>query len=162
MSSQFSQPSSPLKQKLYHVRTDRLHKAGAGLITLIRDITFTTTNIPSTINTHTIEFQMVKVYTTLHAAHQTYHTQSSPEMYTLWHSYIDDHRGQLIADVISNSNHIPLNTDKPTRVPNTSLQQTYLPYITTMSYTLFNRTSWTTQHALSSDQLSTTITIRHE
>ena len=35
------------------VRADRLHKAGGGLITLIRDnITFTTTDIPSTINTH--------------------------------------------------------------------------------------------------------------
>ena len=34
------------------VRTDRLHKAGGGLITLIRDnITFTTTDIPSTIKT---------------------------------------------------------------------------------------------------------------
>ena len=45
------------------VRTDRLHKAGGGLITLIRDnITFTTTDIPSTINTHNIELQMVKVY----------------------------------------------------------------------------------------------------
>ena len=44
------------------VRTDRLHKAGGGLITLIRDnITFTTTDIPSTINTHNIEHQMIKV-----------------------------------------------------------------------------------------------------
>ena len=35
------------------MRTDRLHKTGGGLITLIRDnITFTTTYIPSTINTH--------------------------------------------------------------------------------------------------------------
>ena len=35
------------------VRADRLHKAGCGLITLIRDnITLTTTDIPSTINTH--------------------------------------------------------------------------------------------------------------
>ena len=35
------------------VRTDMLHKKGGGLITLIRDnITFTTTDIPSTINTH--------------------------------------------------------------------------------------------------------------
>ena len=25
---------------------------------------------------------------------------------TLWHSYTDNHRGQLIADVISNSDHI--------------------------------------------------------
>ena len=45
------------------VRTNRLHKAGGGLITLIRDnITFTTTDIPSTINTHHTELQMVKVH----------------------------------------------------------------------------------------------------
>ena len=42
----------------------------------------------------------------------------------LWHSYTDHHRGQLIADVISNSDHITLNTNTPTRVPNTTLQQT--------------------------------------
>ena len=41
-----------------------------------------------------------------------------------WHSYTDDHRGQLIADVISNSDPITLNTNTPTRVPNTTLQQT--------------------------------------
>ena len=45
------------------MRTDRLHKAGGGLITLIRDnITFTTTDIPSTIITHNTELQMVKVH----------------------------------------------------------------------------------------------------
>ena len=81
---------------------------------------------------------------------------------TLWHSYTDDHRGQLIADVISNSDHITLNTNTPTRVPNTTLQQTSSPDITTVSNTLYNRTSWTTQHALSSDHLPiiTTINIR--
>ena len=43
------------------VRTDRLHKAGGGLITIIGDnITFTTTDIHSTINTHNTELQMVK------------------------------------------------------------------------------------------------------
>ena len=72
---------------------------------------------------------------------------------TLWHSYTDDHRGQLIADVIINSDHISLNTNTPTRVPNTTLQQTSSPDITTVSNTLYNRTSWTTQHALSSDHL---------
>ena len=42
------------------VQTDRLHKAGGGLI---RDnITFTTTDIPSTINTHNTELQMVMVH----------------------------------------------------------------------------------------------------
>ena len=45
------------------VQTDRLHKAGGGLITLIRyNITLTTTDIPSTINTHNTELQMVKVH----------------------------------------------------------------------------------------------------
>ena len=83
---------------------------------------------------------------------------------TLWHSYTDDHIRQLIADVISNSDHITHNTNTPTRVSNTTLQQTSSPDITTVSNTLYNRTSWTTQHALSSDHLPiiTTINIRHD
>ena len=45
------------------VRADRLHKAGCWLITLIKNkIAFTTTDIPSTINTHNTELQMVKVH----------------------------------------------------------------------------------------------------
>ena len=78
---------------------------------------------------------------------------------TLWHSYPDDHRGQLIADVISNSDHITLSTDTSTRVPNTTLQQTSSPDITTVSNTLYNRPSWTAQHALSLDHLPITATI---
>ena len=83
---------------------------------------------------------------------------------TLWYSYTDDHRGQLIADGISNSGHITLNTNTTTRVPNTTLQQTYSPDVTTVSNTLYNRTSWKTQHALSSDHLPiiTIINIRHD
>ena len=50
---------------------------------------------------------------------------------TLWHSYTNDHKGKLMADV--------------------TLQQTSSPDITTVSNTLYNWTSWTTQHALSSD-----------
>ena len=80
---------------------------------------------------------------------------------TLWHSYTDDHRGQLIADVISNSDHITLNINTPTRVPNTTLQQTSSPDITTVSNTLYNRTWWTTQHALSSDHLPIIATINY-
>ena len=82
---------------------------------------------------------------------------------SLWHSYTDDHRGQLIAEVISNSDHISLNTDTPTRVPNIAFQQTSSPDITTVSNTLYNRTSWQIHHALSSDHLPimTTINIRH-
>ena len=83
---------------------------------------------------------------------------------TLWHSYTDDHRGQLITNVIRNSDHITLNTNTPTRVPNTTLHQTSSPDITTVSNTLYNRTSRTTQHALSSDHLPiiTTVNIRHD
>ena len=83
---------------------------------------------------------------------------------THWHSYTDDHRRQLIAAVISNSDRISLNTNTPTRVPNTTLQQTSSPDMTTVSNTLDNRTSWSTQHALSSDHLPiiTTLNIRHD
>ena len=129
--------------------------------------------IPSTTNTHKTELQMVKVhvnntisniyipprdstrkqltpaYNTVYSTSQGYHTQNAHS--THWHSYTDDHRGQLIADVISNSDHITLNTS--TTGPNTTLQQTSSPDITTVSNTLYNRTSWTTQHALSSDHL---------
>ena len=50
---------------------------------------------------------------------------------TLWQSYSDDHRGQLISDVISKSDHITLSTNTPSRVPNTTLQQTSsLRYLT--------------------------------
>ena len=82
---------------------------------------------------------------------------------TLWHSYTEHYIGQLIAD-ISNSGHITLNTNPPTRVLNTTLQQTSSPEITTVSNTQYNRTAWTTQHALSSDHLPiiTTINIRHD
>ena len=83
---------------------------------------------------------------------------------SLWQSYTDDHRGQLIAYVISNLDHITLNTNTPIRVTNTKLQQTSSADISTVSNTLYNRTSWTTQHALSSDHLPiiTTINIRHD
>ena len=171
-----------------------------GLITLIRyNITFTTTDIPSTINTHNTELQMVKVHinNTNHitianiyipprdTTSKPYKTADTDIQHciqyimnipnsvltgdvnahsTLWHSSTDDHRGQLIADVISNSDHITLNTNTTTRVLNTTLQQTSSPDITTVSNTLYNRTSWTTQHALSSDHLpiTATINIQHD
>ena len=38
---------------------------------------------------------------------------------TQWYSYTDDHKGQLIVGVISNSEHIPLNTKTPIRLSNT-------------------------------------------
>ena len=59
ISSQFRKPSSHSKY-FTTVRNDRLHKARGGLITY--NITFTTTDIPSTTNTHTTELQMVMVH----------------------------------------------------------------------------------------------------
>ena len=135
------------------VCADRLHKAGAGLITLVRDnITFTTTDIPSTMNTPNIELQMVMVHSnnTKHItivniyiprrdSTSTHYITTKTDIQhciqyitniphsvltgdlnahtTLCHSYTDDHRGQLIADVISNLDHITLNTYTPTRTP---------------------------------------------
>ena len=55
--------NTPKEHNFTTVRADRLHKAGGGLITPIRDnITFTTTDIPSTINPHNTELQIVKVH----------------------------------------------------------------------------------------------------
>ena len=171
-----SKSNTPKVPTYTTVRTDRPHKSEGGLITLIRDnITFTPTDIPSTINTHNIELQMVKVHlnntkhitianvyipprdnTSTHyktadkdIQHCIQHITTIPHSVltgdvnahsSLWHSYTDDHRGQLIAEVISNSDHISLNTDTPTRVPNTAFQQTSSPDITTVSNTLYNRT----------------------
>ena len=55
--------NTPKVHNFTTVSAGRLHKAGGGLITLIRDnITCITTDIPSTINTHNTEVQMVKVH----------------------------------------------------------------------------------------------------
>ena len=75
------------------------------------------------------------------------------------YSHIDDHRGQLNSDLINNSEHITLNTDTPTRVPHTTLQQATSPDITTISTTLYSRTSWHTIHALNSEPLPIITTI---
>ena len=79
---------------------------------------------------------------------------------TLWHSYTDDHRGELISETLSNSNHITLNTDTPTRVPNNAPQQPTSPDITTISSSLYNRMTWKTIHALNSDHLPILLTIQ--
>ena len=170
ISSQFRKPSSPLKantpneHNLTAVRADRLHTAGGGLITLIRDnIIYTTTDIPSTINTHNTELQMVKVHinNTKHITIANIYIPSRDSTlthnktadtdiqhciqyltyiphsvligdvnahFTLWHSYTDDHKGQLIADVISNSDHITLHTNTPTRVQNTTIHGRHRVY----------------------------------
>ena len=143
ISSQYRKPNTPKVHNFPTVRADRLHNAGGGLI---RDnITFTTTDITSTINTHNAELQMVKVhinntkhitianmYIPARDSTSTHYKTADTDIQhciqyitniphsvitgdesahsTLWHSYTDDNRGQLIADIISNSDHISLNT----------------------------------------------------
>ena len=50
---------------------------------------------------------------------------------TLWHSYTDDHKGQLIADVISNSDHITLNTNQSVKHHTTTSSPRCLAHCTT-------------------------------
>ena len=69
-----------------------------------------------------------------------------------------------LGEDVNTSDHITLNTNTPNPVPNTTLQQTSAPNITTMSNTLHNWTAWTTQDALSSDHLPivTASNLRHD
>ena len=156
------------------VRTDRLHKAGDGLITLIRDnITFTTADIPSTINTHNTELQMAMVhinnnkdiaianiYIPPRDSTSTHYKTADTDIQRCMQHITSIPHSVLTGDVNAHS----LNKNTPTRVPYTTLQQTSSPGITTVSNILYNRTSWTTQHALSSDHLPiiTAINMRHD
>ena len=76
------------------------------------------------------------------------------------HSGTHTHRGELISETLSNSNHIMLNTDTPTRVPNNTHQQPTSPDITTISSSLYNSTTWKTIHTLNSDHLPKLLTIQ--
>ena len=46
---------------------------------------------------------------------------------THWYSHTDNHRGQLISDIINNSEHIILISNTPTRVPHITLKQATSP-----------------------------------
>ena len=152
-SPKFLSHLAPSATPWYTILAGRLNDARGDNITLI------TTDIPSTINTHNTELQMVKVRinnnkhitianiyipprdststhyktTDVDIQHCIQYITNIPHSVitgdesahsTLWHSYTDDNRGQLIADIISNSDHISLNTNTPTRVPSNTLQQT--------------------------------------
>ena len=55
--------NTPKVHNFTTMRADRLHRPGGGFIAFIKDnIAFTTTDIPSTINTHNTALQMVKVH----------------------------------------------------------------------------------------------------
>ena len=51
----------------------------------------------------------------------------------LWHSSITNHRGDLIEDILTNSQHIVLNQNTPTRIPPNKNQQPTSPDITTIT-----------------------------
>ena len=78
---------------------------------------------------------------------------------TLWHSTTDDHRGETIADLILESDHIILNENKPTRKPNNADQQDTSPDITTIHTDLYTQATWDTLTELSSDHLPILITL---
>ena len=175
-----------------NVRTNRLHMAGVWLITLIRhNITFITTDIHFTINTHTTDLEMVNVHknntkhitianmyipprdsTSTHYKRADTDTQKCiqhitniPQSvltgdmkthFTLCHSYTDDYRGQLIADGISNSDHITLNTKHKQRYTTygnapkrygsylrskTHIQHTHSQHLSTRTHTSTNNKS---------------------
>ena len=131
-----------------------------------KHITIANIYIPPPDSSSTHQKNSSHVHTIQHIVHNKLSTLSPHRRCerTLWHSHTDDHRIHLITDDISNSDHITLNTNTPTRVPNTTLQQTSSSDITTVSNTLYNRASWITQHVLSSDHLPiiTKISIRHD
>ena len=82
----------------------------------------------------------------------------------LWYSPNEDNRGELIEDILFNSNHFTLNTNTPTSLPPNQTQQPTLADITTASADLHDCTSWQTIHSLTSDHLTllTTLSIHHK
>ena len=65
----------------------------------------------------------------------------------LTHHY-GTHQGELIEDILLNSNHITQNTNTPTCLPHNQTQQPTLPNITTASADLHDCTSWQTIYSL--------------
>ena len=83
----------------------------------------------------------------------------------LWYLPTEDHRGELIKDILLNSNHITLNTNTATRLPPPNqTQQPTSPDITTASADLHDCTHWQTIHSLTSDHLPllTKLSIHHK
>ena len=154
------------------LRADRLHKAGGGLnipmvkvhINNTKHITVANMYIPprdsTSMNYKTADTDIQHCIQYITNIPHSVLTGDVNTHSTLWHSYTNDYRGQLIADVISNSDHITLNT----HTNQSAKHHTTTNIITTVSNTLYNQTSWTTQHALSSDHVPiiTTINIGHD
>ena len=67
-------------------------------------------------------------------------------------SSIEDHKGELIEDILLNSNHIPLNTNTPTHLPPNQTQQPTKSN-TSGSGNLHDGTSWQIIYLLRFDHL---------
>ena len=76
----------------------------------------------------------------------------------LWFSKHTDKRGELISNLLSDSNQIILNLNYSTRQPSTVSQQPTSPDITTIASNLSHNATWEILHALSSDHLPIKIT----
>ena len=78
--------------------------------------------------------------------------------HTTWFSPTIDHRGTLIEELISNSNHIILNQDISTRIPARNQQPTS-PDITTATNHIYRNMTWKTLQALNSDHKPIKVTL---
>ena len=131
---------------LEHSHTNRTHKQGGALLTYIKNISFSQLNTSNPfpieqqiVKIHLLTSQQLHItnmYCTFHPAitnrkrlnyiqHAYNHNQSSKHNHTaddnahssLWYSPTEDYRGELIEDILLNSNHIALNENTPTRLP---------------------------------------------
>ena len=118
-------------------------------------------NLPNYTNRR---FNYISTLTTITNLPNTIITADVNAHSSLWYSPTEDHRGELIEDILLNSNHITLNTNTPTRLPPNQTQQPTSPDITTASANLHDHTSWQTVHSLTSDHLPllTTISIHNQ
>jgi hypothetical protein len=78
---------------------------------------------------------------------------------TLWFSKNTDKRGELITNLLSDSDQVILNLNCSTRQPSTASQQPTSPDITTIASNLSHYATWEILHALSSDHLPIKITL---
>jgi hypothetical protein len=82
---------------------------------------------------------------------------------TSWYSPYTDHRGEIIEDLINDTDHIIINANTPTRIPfsrrATPHQQTTSPDITAIPLRLMPHTSWKTITKLASDHIPIITTI---
>ena len=81
----------------------------------------------------------------------------------MWFSPTTDHRGDYIANIINDSDHIIINANTPTRLPfsrqDAPHQRPTSPDITAIPMRLLPHTTWTTFTQLSSDHLPILTTI---